>query len=123
MVGAPRGDDTVSNSGSAYVYQPLELAVEATVDFNPNTLNLKSKGKWITCYVELPDDYDVQDIDIGTVMLNETIPAERGDVQDGILMVSPSSSFPGAKLYDVPSLTRPIFNSSGNSSRSDLSGM
>lgn len=75
-----------------YVQQP---PVEATVDFKPDTLNLKSKGKWVTAYIEFPDNYvygygngyDVQDIDIGTVMLNETIPAERGDVQDSVLMV------------------------------------
>jgi hypothetical protein len=72
-------------------------AIAAIIDFDPDTLNLRSKGKWVTAYIEFPDiysygygygnGYDVQDIDIGTVMLNETIPAERGDVQDGVLMV------------------------------------
>jgi len=46
----------------------------ATVDIDPDTLNLKSKGKWITCYIELPKGYDVSDIDRTTILLNGTIP-------------------------------------------------
>jgi parallel beta-helix repeat protein len=48
----------------------------ATVDIVPDVLNLKSKGKWITCYIELSDGYDVADIDINTVMLEGVVPAE-----------------------------------------------
>ena len=50
--------------------------IEATVDIDPDTLNLKSKGKWITCYIELPEGYDVADIDVSTVVLNDLVPAE-----------------------------------------------
>jgi len=50
--------------------------VRATVDIQPDTLNVKSKGKWVTAYIELPDGYDVADIDVSTVMLEGTIPAE-----------------------------------------------
>ncbi len=49
--------------------------IEATVDIDPDTLNLKGKGKWITCYIELSGDYDVADIDATTVLLNWDIPA------------------------------------------------
>ncbi len=62
----------------------------AIADVIPNTLNLKSKGKWITCYIKLPEDYNVSDIDISTVKLNGEIsaelhPAEIGDYDvDGI---------------------------------------
>jgi len=48
----------------------------ATVDIDPNTLNLKSKGRWITCYIELPEGYDVSDIDRATILLNDTIPVD-----------------------------------------------
>ncbi|MFC1991054.1 hypothetical protein ACFLU9_02770, partial [Chloroflexota bacterium] len=59
------------------LYLPLNnLFIQATVDINPNTLNLKSKGNWITAYIELPEGYDVADIDIGTVLLDDTVPAE-----------------------------------------------
>ncbi len=52
-------------------------APEPTMDIDPDTLNLKSKGRWITAYIELYDGRDVRDIDIGTILLNGAIPAER----------------------------------------------
>jgi len=39
-------------------------------------LNLISKGKWITAYIELPNGYKVSEINISSIRLNETIPAE-----------------------------------------------
>jgi hypothetical protein len=39
-------------------------------------LNLKNKGNWITVYVELPEGYNVSDIDRTTVLLNDTIPVD-----------------------------------------------
>ena len=44
-------------------------AIPATIDIDPDTLNLKSNGEWITAYMELPDDCDVNNIDISTVVL------------------------------------------------------
>ena len=41
---------------------------------HPKTINLKSKGKWITAYIEIPG-YDVNKINISTVYLNGIIPA------------------------------------------------
>ena len=54
----------------------------AQVDVDPDTLNLKSKGKWITCYIELPQSMDVKEIDVTTVKISDIngnsvdIPAE-----------------------------------------------
>ena len=56
---------------------PEETIIEATVDVDPNTLNLNSGGNWITCYVELPDGYNVNDIDGKTVTL-ENVNAYMG---------------------------------------------
>jgi DNA-binding beta-propeller fold protein YncE len=50
--------------------------LDATIDFDPDTLNSKSKGKWVTVYIELPVGYDVNDIDIESIMLGGVIPAE-----------------------------------------------
>jgi len=50
--------------------------LRATVDLDPDTLNLRSKGKWITAYIELPEGYDVNDIDISTIKLNDDVEAE-----------------------------------------------
>lgn len=43
--------------------------IEATIDFDPDTLNKKSRGKWVTVYIELPEDYDVKKIDGSTALL------------------------------------------------------
>jgi hypothetical protein len=48
----------------------------ATVDCDPDTLNLDSKGKWITCYIELPQGYDPRNINVSTILLNDLIPPE-----------------------------------------------
>jgi PKD repeat protein len=62
-------------------------ALTATVNIEPSTLNLKSKGKWITCYITLPEGYDVGDIDVSTILLDGIIPVERSDIVGDALMV------------------------------------
>ncbi|MCP5105882.1 MAG: hypothetical protein GY950_21020, partial [bacterium] len=53
---------------SAYTAIPLNVpVVEATIDIHPDTLNRKSKGKWVIAYIELPGGFNVEDIDIGTL--------------------------------------------------------
>lgn len=47
----------------------------ATPDIHPDMLNLNSQGKWITAYIELPEGYDVKDIDISTTLVNGTVQA------------------------------------------------
>jgi len=54
----------------------LVPAIEAKVCICPHTLNLKSRGRWIKCFIKLPQDYDIEDIDVFTIILNGTIPAE-----------------------------------------------
>lgn len=48
--------------------------LDAVIDIDPNTLNLKSKGRWITCYIELPVGYNVTNIDANTILLEDTLP-------------------------------------------------
>lgn len=65
-------------------------AVEATVSIHPETVNLRAQGRWMTAYIALPEGYDVDDIDIGTVQFvygEEAVSADWGEVQDGVLMV------------------------------------
>ncbi|MBU2530855.1 MAG: hypothetical protein KKD35_07440, partial [Elusimicrobia bacterium] len=45
----------------------LDTLIRAKIDITPNTLNLKSKGNWITAYIELPQKYNVNDIDIASI--------------------------------------------------------
>jgi uncharacterized delta-60 repeat protein len=51
------------------------VALQATVDIDPDTINLASKGQWITAYIELPAGYHPSQIDLTTVRLNNTVPA------------------------------------------------
>jgi large repetitive protein len=50
--------------------------ITSTIDFDPDTLSQKSKGNWVTVYIELPAGYNVADIVISSVRLEGTIPAE-----------------------------------------------
>jgi len=71
--------------GGSYIYSSVEIyttsqpppppptVVQANVDMNPNTLNLHSKGKWITGYVQLPEGYNPEYIDASTILINCTI--------------------------------------------------
>ncbi len=46
--------------------------IETSIDIDPDTLNLKSKGKFITAYIEL-EGADVRDIDASSILLNGAI--------------------------------------------------
>ena len=63
------------------------LQTATTIDFDPDTLNLKSKGKVVTVYIELPVGYDVSQIEVSSIMLNSQVqaeakPTEIGDYDD-----------------------------------------
>jgi len=47
----------------------FKKTIPATIDIDPDTLNLKSNGKWITAYTELPLGFDVSEIIIPTIEL------------------------------------------------------
>ncbi len=71
----------VADDGSTYYDREMtHLArtalIPATVDIKPDTLNLRSKGKWIKAYIELPEGHNVNDIDILTVRLNGEVQAK-----------------------------------------------
>ena len=76
--------------GAAGVGYYLATAVcvgplQAAVNIEPDTLNVRSQGQWITAYIELPAAYDVNEIDVSSILLNGSIsvdpeaPTEEGD--------------------------------------------
>ena len=73
--GIPPNDEGHSDFGFRVASEAKPLA--ADIDIDPDTLDLASKDKWVTCYIELPSGYDVMDIDGSTVAL-EGIPAYIG---------------------------------------------
>jgi len=54
--------------------------IPAVIDIDPDTLNLKSNGEWLTAYIELPEgydvSYDVSDINVSTINLLDSIPVD-----------------------------------------------
>jgi hypothetical protein len=79
-----------------------EEAIETVIDIHPETLNLDSKGKWITCYVEAPAGYSVEDIDPARTAISAIggiktdIESERSNIEDDkgvpVLMIKFSRS-------------------------------
>ena len=72
-----QGDPTSSIPVSAFVRHESTTAVvngvpdfvSAIIEFGPEVINLKSKGKWVTAYIELPTGFDPEDIDINTLQI------------------------------------------------------
>ena len=63
---------------------PNDCVLTANVTITPETLNVKSNGEWVTAYIELPDGYKVEDIDVNTVCLG-TVPAVNDTQQYGFV--------------------------------------
>jgi len=84
------GVNPAGQENHGYVLIPLQEkeAVEATVDIKPETLNLKSSGKWITVLIKLPVDYKVTDIDTGTIRLEDSLQPQKTivDLDEQILV-------------------------------------
>jgi hypothetical protein len=57
------------NTGSDPMY------AEASVDLNPATLKASSQGRWISAFIE-PAGFDARTIDVGTLRLAASIPAD-----------------------------------------------
>ena len=61
--------------GATVIVNGPATKVKADIDVDPNTLNLKSNGKWLTVDIELTKGYAASDIALSTVRLNGTVPA------------------------------------------------
>jgi hypothetical protein len=65
---------TVTSEGS--VTGNFKTLLTSNLNIHPQALNLKSKSKWLTYSIELPNGYNVKGIDISTILLNGTIPVD-----------------------------------------------
>jgi len=66
-------EDTLTSDGEL-TQDEFILQTATVIDFDPDTLNLKSKEKFVTVYIELPPGYDASQIDISSIKLNGTVP-------------------------------------------------
>jgi len=72
------GEEVVCLMGGAGNDIALEIILEpdtllALIDIDPDTLNKKSYGKWITVYITLPDGFDVGTIDTSSIAITSLI--------------------------------------------------
>ncbi len=91
-------DGIFSDNSGAYTIRLYQLlpGIAVEIDIKPETLNLQSKGLF-TAFIELPEGYDEQDINISTVEC-EGAPAVSGVMaDDGRLIVK----FDREDLVDV----------------------
>ncbi|MBE9544056.1 MAG: VCBS repeat-containing protein [Proteobacteria bacterium] len=56
---------------SSVTAQVNVTALGAQIKFNPRTLNLKSRGKWVRATIKLPSGFDASRIDLGSVCISE----------------------------------------------------
>jgi hypothetical protein len=74
----------------------IRFTVQVTtlsVDLNPNTLNLRSSGRWVTLRITPPSGQNAEEINIKSVRLrigDDNVPALWGNVVNGVLMVKVS---------------------------------
>lgn len=61
--------------------------IEASINIDPDVLNLKNHGRWTTCFIELPEGYSVEDIDKNTV----AITAINGDSINALYREGPTN--------------------------------
>ena len=74
VANADQTDTDGDGFGDACELTPFGEAANGHLVINPKTLNLKSKGRVITTFVELPTSYNPADIDIASLLLEGIIP-------------------------------------------------
>lgn len=57
-------------------------SILAAVKVTPKTLNLASNGNWITCKVALGDNYDIGDVVLESIMLNDELEPVRTQIDE-----------------------------------------
>jgi len=101
-------EPTVENRASCIAHA---VTVPAAIDIKENIKRLKSRGGWVTAYIELPYGYSVENIDISTVKLvldeNEVLaeprPTRIGDYdKDGISDIKVRFSWSTVRKFAYP---------------------
>jgi outer membrane protein assembly factor BamB len=65
---------------------PQNQPPELTLDIDPDTLNLNSKGRWITAYITA-ENASIEDTDPSSLLLNDLIPPAWWDIQDNTTLM------------------------------------
>ncbi len=60
------------NAWIAAGYPVLTGAIPARIDLDPDTLNARSRGRWIAAYIELQGSYEMSDVDVSSIVCFST---------------------------------------------------
>ena len=63
--------------------EEFALQIRTVIDFEPDVLNLSSRGKFVTAYIELSQGSNVSNVDVSSLKLNDTVPALSKPVDIG----------------------------------------
>lgn len=92
-------------TGSDYTMVSCPL-VTVDIKIKPKSLNLKSKGKWVTAYIIIPPGYSCSDIDISSIRLNGVVPVS--------MLWTPKCSKNKLKVKFLRSLVKPTLSPGNN---------
>jgi hypothetical protein len=78
-------EDTLLLSQGALrkIYTLTRRRVPASVNVDPDVINVKSRGRFVTCYIELAEGYLAYDVEISSILLNDSLPAETSPFEVG----------------------------------------
>jgi parallel beta-helix repeat protein len=89
-------------NGNTFINNEFDVYSEILVDLNtdPDTLNLKSRGRWITAYITLPEGFDASDIEFSTISLGDgtfEVGGEYGEFESNLY----TAKFDRSELEDM----------------------
>ena len=92
------GLGSINGQKHAFLLNPIP-PIPAEIDIALDTLNLSSNGKWISCHIWLPEDYDVVDVNADSILLEGQIAAAQVwiDEEEQVVMVK----FSRAEVQDI----------------------
>jgi hypothetical protein len=56
--------------------------IQASVNIDPDSLDVSSNGQWITAYIDLPAPENVSSIDVSSIRLDRVIPINSSSIGD-----------------------------------------
>jgi hypothetical protein len=56
--------------------------IQASVNMDPDSLNVGSTGQWITAYIDLPAPANVSNVDVSSIRLDGVIPINSSSIGD-----------------------------------------
>jgi len=61
---------------AAFTIHIAQTGITVDIKFEPETLNQKSNGNWVKVTLDLPHGYKASDVDISSIRLEGSVPAE-----------------------------------------------